>query len=106
MGSFEKSWDTSIEFAMRFPVELLGGVLFGFVLGWRLPAHTLSRDTVMPPLFESLLLCGTLFFLMLLAEWISTREPLWRIAAIVKSASVGGLCLLAGTATATLVNRR
>ena len=106
MGSFEKPWETGIEFALRFLIELLGGALFGLAVGLRLPARSIPRDIITPTLFGGFVIGGLLFSLMLLAEWMSTSEQWWRIAAVVKSATVGGLCLLSGMTVAALANHR
>lgn len=103
MGSFEKIWGTSIEFAVRFPIELIGGVIFGILVG--LPSQILLRETTMHPLLRSFVIGVFLFSFMLLLEWASARKTLWLIAAIVKSASVGGLCFLSGMTVTTLMNR-
>ena len=106
MGSFEKPWETSIVFALRFLIELLGAALSGLVVGLRVPPLTFPRS-IAPTLLGGFVIGALAFSLMLLAEWMSTKEEWWRIAAILKSASVGGLCLLSGISVATLVpNRR
>lgn len=105
MGSFEKAWTTSLPFALRMPIELVGGAALGGAVGYWATPSSFAR-AMLPVFAEWSLVAALLFSLMLLGEWLSTSENVWQIAAYGKTLSVGALCGAAALAAATIANKR
>lgn len=101
--SFEKPWDTRLEFSLRFPLELAGGALTGVAIGLRFATSAL-RD-LLPASMASTGIALCVFLAMLLVEWTSEREQWWRVGAIVKSISVGALCASVGLSVSAAASR-
>lgn len=102
-GSFDKPWETRLDFALRFPLELLGGAATGAcVAAWASRGAPPRACYALPALLAAAGGGAGLFALLLLAEWASTSEGWWRAAAVAKTVAVGGLCALCGMLGAAL----
>lgn len=89
---------------LRFFLEMAGAVLLASITGFKLPADQIPHEMVR--LSGTGMIIGMVVFgAMLLVEFITSDEGLFRAAATVKVFSVGAISSSFGLLCLTLVNR-